>query len=226
MLLVVVIRTHPTRRETKGGKRTEVVSRERLKCVPGLRPTSFKDQGLWTPCPPGDRRRSAASPKGQGFGATFPSGAGSRAGTPPRKSVPRSQQHRLPINPRRLWESGPPARPRAAARRSRNPAVSRSPTSCLRDRPPGPLGSDTLNAGRPVDTHIHSQPRLLHQAVVGQARELPDAPDAPFSFGSGSLLRTRSPPGPATAAASAQAHTEAVTLFFFFFFSFAVRRFQ
>lgn len=101
--------------------------------------------------------------------------------------------------------------------------VSCSPTTSLRGRPPGPLGSDTLNAGRPVDTHIHSQPLLLHQAAEGQARELPDASDAPFSFGSGSLLRTRSPPGPATAAANAQAHTEAVTLAFF---SFAVRSSQ
>lgn len=54
--------------------------------------------GLWAPCGTKGRRRSTASPKGQGSAATFP--ARRRAGTPPRESVPRSQKQRLPVNPR------------------------------------------------------------------------------------------------------------------------------
>lgn len=71
-----------------------------------------------------------------------------------------------------------------------------------------------LNAARPLDTHTHSRPLLLHQAAKVPARGLPEVP---LSFGSGGPLRTPSPPGTAAAAASAQAHTAAVTLLFFFF---------
>lgn len=164
----------------------------------------------------GERRRSATSPKGQASGATFPSGAGSRAGTPPREPVLRSQKHRLPVNPRRFWERGRPAAPApqpAGAQTCRLLKPNILPKVADHRDPRAPI---CLSTTRPLDTHTYSRTLLLHQASEAPATEPTDAPAAPLSFGSEGPLRTRSPPGTAAAAARAQARSTAVALSFFF----------
>lgn len=169
-------------------------------------------QGLWIPGAEGQR----PSLEVKGFGVTSLSGGqGHSRNASARNLHPEARALAVgkPGSPcgssRGVGRAGGSAEPAAVP-------LPRSPTARRTNRPSGPSGSQTHNAGQSSDTHIHRRPLLLHQAANGPARELPHAPNRPPQFW---VRRPAPDPLPAghcrrrrRQRAGAQPH------FFFFFF--------
>lgn len=170
------------------------------------------------PAESGAERGQRPPPKVKVLAGAFPAGARSRAGTPPRESVPRSQKHRLLVNRagsgRGEYRDAAAPQPAGAETRPRPAAQN------LRSRPPGPRRSG-MPQRSPATRYSHSQPTPLTPSGHQGPRE--GAPRGPLQF----WVR-RPTPDPLPAGHRRRRRQRAGALRrrhapFFFFFPLAVR---
>ena len=106
------------------------------------------------PAEPGTEGGQRPPLKVKVLAGTFPAGAGSRVGTPPRESVTRSQKHRLPVN---RAGSGRKGLPLCRSLHEQKPGHVLQPQTLGADHRDPPV-SKRLNAARPSILTLTADP--------------------------------------------------------------------